>query len=217
MKIVAIITYIFLAEIAFSQNSYYFSNPLPTEEKKVQTVDEKWFGQYKDESTSLIYDFSAEGVTVISTQVSSVSKKLVRESTQYSVKNNFIFGIVENDSLPCVLEDGFYYFGIRNRDAVIFKNSTTQLTRINDREYLLNYNENGKFSPVKLTFSAKGMTISEFDYDPEKREFEFIEKQSESTQQQQTVIVLSPSPVEFNQLNSAAYFIERSAFLRITE
>ncbi len=217
MKIVAIITYIFLSGSAISQNSYYFSNPLPTEEKKVQTVDEKWFGKYKDETTSMIYDFSADGITVISTQVSSVSKKLVRESSTYSVKNDFIFGVVANDSLPCILEDGYYFFGIRNRDAVIFKNSSTQLTRISDREYVLNYNENGKFSPVKLTFSAKGMSISEFDYDPEKREFEFIEKQSESTQQQQTVIVLSPSPVEFNQLNSATYFVERSAFLRIKE
>lgn len=217
MKIVSIITYIFLAEIAFSQNSYYFSNPLPTEEKKVQTVDEKWFGQYKDETTALIYDFSADGVTVISTQVSSISKKLVRESSDYSVKDDFIFGVVENDSLPCILEDGYYYFGIRNRDALIFNNSTTQLTRINDREYVLNYNENGKYSPVKLTFSAKEMTVSEFDYDPATRNFEFIEKQSESIHQQQTIIVLSPSLPEFNQLNSAAYFIERSSFLRITE
>lgn len=216
MKILAIITYIFLSGIAFSQNSYYFSNPLPAEEKKVQSVDEKWFGEYKDEERSLAYKFTAEGVTIISTQVSSVSKKLVRESSKYSVKGDFIHGVVENDSLPCVLEKGFYYFGIRNRDAVIYKNSPTLLTRISDREYILNYDENGKYLPVKLVFSKGKLTVSEFDYEPDQRSFNFIESQSETKVETQNIIVLSPSNLEFDQLN-ARYFIEKSTFSLITE
>ncbi|MDB0037763.1 hypothetical protein N9F08_00195 [bacterium] len=216
MKIVAIITYIFLSGISFSQNSYYFSNPLPTEEKKVQSVDKKWYGEYKDEATSLMYRFNENGITIASTQMSSVSKKLVRESSKYSVKHNFIHGVVENDSLPCVLEKGYYYFGIRNRDAIVFKNSTTQLTRISDREYMLNYEENGKYSPVKLTFSNSELTISEFDYDPAKQSFSFIETQTESNQNSQNIVLLSPSAIEFNQLNSTSYFVERKTFSKTT-
>lgn len=216
MKIVAIITYIFFSGMTFSQNSYYFSNPLPTEEKKVQTVDEKWFGKYEGDEASLTYSFSAEGMTIISTQVSSVSKKMVRESSKYSVKGDFIHGVVENDSLPCVLENGYYYFGIRNRDAVIFKNSTTKLTRINDREYMINYEENGKYLPLKLTFSKGKMTISEFDYEPSKRSFDFIASQTESNVDAQTIVVLSPSQPEFDQL-AAQFFKETSSFSLITE
>jgi hypothetical protein len=216
MKIVAIITYIFLSGIAFSQNSYYFSNPLPAEEKKVQSVDKKWFGEYKDEERSLSYSFTAEGITIISTQVSSVSKKLVRESSKYSVKNKFIYGVVEGDSLPCILEKGFYYFGIRNRDAVIYKNSPTLLTRISDREYILNYKENGRYLPVKLVFSKGSLTVSEFDYEPDQRQFSFIETQNETKENAQNIIVLSPSNLEFDQLNSR-YFVERSTFSLITD
>ena len=216
MKIVAIITYIFLSGIAFSQNSYYFSNPLPTEEKKVQTVDEKWFGKYQGDETSLSYSFTAEGMTIISTQVSSVSKKMVRESSKYSVKGDYIHGVVENDSLLCVLENGYYYFGIRNRDAVIFKNSSTQLTRISDREYMINYDENGKYLPLKLTFSKGKMTISEFDYEPSKRSFDFIASQTESKVSSQNIVVLSPSQTEFDQLSSQ-FFKETSTFSLITE
>jgi hypothetical protein len=216
MKILAIITYIFLSGIAFSQNSYYFSNPLPTEEKKVQSVDKKWFGEYKDEERSLAYNFTADGVTIISTQVSSVSKKLVRESSKYTVKDDFIHGVVKNDSLPCVLEKGFYYFGIRNRDAVIFKDSPAQLTRISDREYILNYEENGKYLPVKFVFSNGKLTVSEFDYEPDQRSFSFIETQSETKENAQNIIVLSPSNLEFNQLSSG-YFVEKSTFSLVTD
>ncbi len=216
MKIVAIITYIFLSGIAFSQNSYYFSNPLPTEEKKVQSVDKKWYGEYKDESTSMTYRFNENGITIVSTQVSSISKKLVRETSKYTVKQDFIHGVIEDDSLPCILEKGYYYFGVRNRDAVVFKNSSTQLTRINDREYMMNYEENGKYIPVKLTFSNSKLTISEFDYDPAKRAFNFIETKSESNLETQNVVVLTPTDSEFNQLNSTSYFVDRRTFSRIT-
>lgn len=216
MKILAIISYIFLSGIAFSQNSYYFSNPLPTEEKKVQSVDKKWFGEYKDEVRSLTYSFTADGITIISTQVSSVSKKLVRESSKYSVKDDFIHGVVANDSLPCVLQKGFYHFGIRNRDAVIYKNSPTQLTRISDREYILNYEENGKYLPVKLVFANGKMTVSEFDYEPDQRSFSFIEAQSETKENAQNIIVLSPSSIEFDELSSQ-HFVERSTFSLITD
>ncbi len=216
MKIVAIITYLLISGITFSQNSYYFSNPLPSEEKKVQSVDKKWFGEYKDEATSLMYSFTADGITIISTQVSSVSKKLVRESSKYSVKGGFIFGVVENDSLRCILEKRYYYFGIRNRDAVVYKNSTTQLTRINDRQYMLNYEENGKYVPIKLVFSNGKLTISEFDYNPDQRSFEFVQAQNESKINTQNIVVLSPSILEFEQLNSR-FFKEKSSFLLITE
>lgn len=216
MKIVVIFTYLLISGIAFSQNSYYFSNPLPTEEKKVGSVDKKWFGEYQDEATSLRYEFTADGVTIVSSQVSSVSKKMVRESSKYTVKDDFIFGVVKNDSLPCVLEKGYYFFGIRNRDAVIFENSTTQLTRINDREYLLNYEENGKFVPSKLVFSRGKLTISEFDYSPDQRPFDFVESQSESKVDAQNIVVLSPSALEFDQLNSR-FFKQKSSFSLITE
>jgi len=216
MKIVVIFTYLLISGIAFSQNSYYFSNPLPTEEKKVPSVDKKWFGEYQDEATSLRYEFTADGVTIVSSQVSSVSKKMVRESSKYTVKDDFIFGVVKNDSLPCVLEKGYYFFGIRNHDAVIFENSTTQLTRINDREYMLNYEENGKFVPSKLVFSRGKLTISEFDYSPDQRPFDFVESQSESKVDAQNIVVLSPSTLEFDQLNSR-FFKQKSSFSLITE
>ncbi|PHR35481.1 MAG: hypothetical protein COA38_02150 [Fluviicola sp.] len=216
MKIVAIITYLFISGIVISQNSYYFSNPLPTEEKKVQSVDKKWFGEYKDEATSRMYSFTPDGLTIISTQISSVSKKLVRESSKYSVKGDFIHGVVKNDSLRCVLEKGYYFFGIRNRDAVVYKNSTTQLTRINEREYMLNYEENGIYVPMKLAFSNGELTISEFDYDPSEQAFDFVQTQSESKINMQNVVVLSPSKLEFDQLNSR-FFKETSSFSLITE
>lgn len=217
MKKVSIIIYLFSVGFAFSQNSYYFSNPLPTEEKKVSSVDVKWFGTYDDGATGISYQFSVDGITIVSTQISSISRELVRESSKYSVKGDFLHGVLENDSVPCILENDLYYFGIRNRDAVVYKNSMTQLTRISETEYIINFYENGNYSPVKLSFSNGKMTVCDFDYDPSERSFNFIETQSESNSGQQSIIVLSPSQLEFDQLNSARYFVERSSFSRVSE
>ncbi|NVK64567.1 MAG: hypothetical protein HWE22_08260 [Flavobacteriales bacterium] len=216
MKIVTIIACIFLSSPTFCQNSYYFSNPLPTEEKKVSTVDKKWFGEYNDSERSLSYVFSEEGITAVSTQVSSISKKSVRESSKYTIKGDYIFGVVEGDSLQCVYEKGYYHFGIRNRDAVISSYSSAKLTRINDREYILNFDENGKFLPVKIVFSNGKMTMSDFDYEPDQNAFSFIESQRKTTENSQNIIVLSPTQEEFDQLSSK-FFVERSTFSLITE
>lgn len=214
MKIFHLIALLFFVTNLSAQSSYYFSEVLPSSTNKVSQVDEKWFGNYTKEGSSYSYEVSAEGITVISVQISSVSKEFIRESSTYDVKDGFIFGVVENDSLPCIFEKGRYYFGLRNRESVIGANSKHILTKLDPSHYIINYAENGNYLPTMIEFSASGLTFKEFEYDPNSSTFPFIEEQSKLKIANQQLVILSPTPQEFQQLNSELYFKSQDSFAK---
>lgn len=214
MKIFHLIALLFLVSHLRAQSSYYFSEVLPSAANKVLQVDEKWFGNYTKEGSSYSYEVSAEGITVISVQISSVSKEFIRESPTYDVRNNHIFGVVANDSLPCILEKGRYYFGLRNREVVIGPTSLHVLTKIDNTHYMINYSENGNYLPTMLEFSAGGLTIREFEYDPVSSTFPFISEQSKLKIANQQLTILSPTLQEFQELNTPVHFKNHDSFVK---
>lgn len=214
MKIIALITSVFCFGIVISQNSYYFSEPLPSSTDKVASVDPTWFGTYTNSKTAYTYEFTETGVSVISVSISSLSSAFIRESSVYSVKNGFIFGVVENDSLPCMFENDRYYFGVKNKEILIGNESTNVLTKLSPNTYLINYEENGSYLPTIISFNRGKMTIKEFDYDPEQLQFAFVSQQKQLTTDNQQLIILTPNSEEFNQLNTPIFFVPQATFSR---
>lgn len=217
MKIFATITILFISGIIFSQNSYYFKAPVPSMESKVDRVDAKYYGKYQDTKTLAVYEFTKDGVFIISINMTSMPKKVVRESSTYSVRDEFIHGVVAGDSLPCVLTKGIYYFGVRNREAVVFDGSMTKLTKISDGQYILNYYEAGGFMPVKLNFRSSEVTVSDFDYDQDQTPFAFVENQTTNSGELLNQIFLAPSEAEFARINTNVHFVERSSMEEFSE
>ena len=211
MKIFATITTIFLSGMIFSQNSYLFEHPVPSNEHTVDKVEASYFGKYQDKDSRAIYEFTAEGVFITSMNMSTLPKKVVRESSKYSVKKGFIHGVVIGDSIPCVLQKGLYYFGVHNREAIVHRGTRTTLTKVSSEQYILNYFENGAYIPVKISFKGSNLTISDFDYDQEKTEFGFVKVQSSQISNSLNRIVLSPSVDEFKRINNTTHFIRRIA------
>ncbi len=217
MKIFATITTIFLSGMIFSQNSYLFKDPVPSKEHKVEKVESSFFGKYKDEKSMHIYEFNEEGVFINSLNMSSLPKKVVRESSTYTVRDGFIHGVVKGDSLPCVLQKGIYFFGIHNRVRLVYPGSLTTLTKVSTGQYLLNHYENGAYMPVKLSFKGSSLTLSDFDYNQEKTEFDFVENQSSNKSDSQNQIVLAPSVDEFARINNKTHFVKRSSLQELVE
>lgn len=217
MKIFATITTLFISGMIFSQNSYYFKDPVPSLERKVDRVDTKYYGKYQDSKTLAVYEFTKDGVSIISINMTSIPKKVVRESSSYSVRDGLIHGVVTGDSIPCVLTKGTYYFGVRNREAVVFDGSMTKLTKVSDGQYILNYYEDGGFMPVKLNFRLSEVTLSDFDYDQNQTPFAFVENQTSNSRELQNLILLAPSEEEFDRINTETHFIERSSMEEFSE
>ena len=212
MKIIGLLTSVFLTFFSIGQKSYYFSSPLPTTSAKVANVDAQHFGLYKSESAAYSYEISEDGIFIISTSISSMSRESVRESSSYSVRNNYIFGVLKDDSIPCVLDGERYYFGIRNKDVLINSASSNALTKISSGKYVLNHSENGLFTPSLLSFEGNKLIIEDFSYEFETSAFEHIQEQKTTPAEHFDIVILTPTREEFNILLGNNIFYETFTF-----
>ncbi|MCH2229077.1 MAG: hypothetical protein MK105_01940 [Crocinitomicaceae bacterium] len=212
MKIVGFITSVLFSVLAFGQESYYFSNPVPSEQDVVLSVEKRLFGTYSSEVATRVYEVNQNGVTILTTSISSISRETIRESSKYDVRNNMLYGLIEKDSVPCVLEGENYYFGVQNRDVIIGKNSLNKLTRLSSNEYIINYEEDGLFVPAKLIFSGNSLTIKEMEYEYGTKLFKKIKIQKEIPNEYFKLIVLSPTTEEFEKLIKKGAFIGDQIF-----
>lgn len=212
MKIISVITILFSTFFSIGQKSYYFSDPLPDLSSKVFAVDKKHYGKYHSDVIARSYEVNELGIAIISTTISSIDRTTIREMAQYDVRNGYIFGVVEDDSLPCVLEGELYYFGINHKEQLTGIDSKNVLTKLNGDEYILNYFDNGVYTPVLLQFNHKILTIKQFDYDLETTIFDFIVNKKSIQGEYHEMIVLSPSKEEYNSLLLESLFTLRGTF-----
>ncbi len=202
MKIIGLIASLILTFFSIGQKSYYFSEPLPSDQTAQSVVNEKWHGKYAVNNGKNILEVNPDGIFMVSTTISSISREEIRESTKYDVRNNYIFGVVLNDSLPCVLEDDRYFFGVRNRDVIIGPGSKNEL-RPSGRvanEFILNTYENGYYLPSIIRFETKNISTVQLDYDYETTVFDFIVEKKSVQGQNIELVVLKPTIREFNTL-----------------
>ena len=204
MKIIGVIASVLITSFSIGQKSYYFSDPVPSEELIVQNVDAKYFGLYTT-TTGRAYEFSEVGIHAISTSVSSMSRETIRESSKYSVRNGFIHGVVLNDSIPCVLEGENYFFGVKNRDLLVGVGSSNVLTK-SGGSYYINVKDEGVFFPMKLDFAKKSLQIKYFDYDFETTIFDGISEKKSIPSEYNEMIILQPTKEEFSAISSEEIF-----------
>jgi hypothetical protein len=214
MKIISVISIVFCTFLAIGQKSYYFSNPLPSGENTIRIVDKSYFGTYHSQSVARSYEFSASGINIITTSISSIGRESIRELSKYDVRNGFIFGVVEDDSLPCILEDDRYYFGINLTDELIGGDSKNVLTKINATSYIINFFDDGVYTPVLLIFDGKELRIEQFDYDLETTVFDFIEDQKSVDGKHHEMVILSPTTEEYQTLVKKDIFDVQGVFKR---
>jgi hypothetical protein len=191
---------------SFGQVSYDFSEPLPIDEKSIISVSSSDFGTYISENNETKYVFDYQGIWIETIIFSSISKETIRESSKYVVRNGYIFGVVLNDSLPCVLENERYHFGLKNKEQVVGGNSLNVLKKFNSSSYILNFKENGGFTPSLLAFNGKNLTIQHFDYETGTNQFSTIIIQSSKKIDGMNYITLSPSKKEWIELDQVKLF-----------
>lgn len=199
-----------------AQNSYSFSVAQPTIETAVPAVESNYFGTYKNDSLDTYYEFDKNGVHAITTIYSAISRETIRESSKYSVKDGFLFGIVENDSIPCVLEGEKYYFAIRHKEQIIGPKSKHILKKVSNSLYIICFYEHETCTPSKFEFKGKKLQVSHFDYQSDTKIFEPIKIQNKEQKENMNWIILTPSEKEWGKLfKSDEIFGKEKVFLKI--
>lgn len=198
-----------VSSFAHSQHSYDFATPLPPEGIQTASIAKPYFGIYSSENIDIDYEFSEEGVFAVSTLYSYISRETIRESSKYHVENDYLFGVKENDSIPCILEGEFFYFGIKTKEQIIGGTSKNILTKVSETTYILNFEDNGTYTPSLFEFKGKELSIRHFTYEESANSFDAISLRTEKPSKDFIYVTLEPSLAEWNALSRDAILGEK--------
>jgi hypothetical protein len=198
-----------------AQVSYVFKLPMPPNNERVSSVSSSYYGQYKNEETGTIFLFDSQGVSIISIIYSYITKEQVRESSKYQVRNGYIFGVVKGDSLPCLLEEEKYYFGIQQKTTYNEDLNNASLKKLSDKSYVINFKDGNSYTPSLITFSGKTMNLKHFDYDSATDAFNNIQDKEVIKSGEMNTEYLSPTQKEWDKLNEKLMFDKGRAFQKI--
>ena len=199
---------------SFCQVSYDFSEALPIDENPILSVSSSDFGTYSSENKETKYIFDAQGIWIETTIFNSISKDTIRESSKYTVRNGYIFGIVLNDSLPCILDENRYHFGMKVREQVAGGNSKNVLKKLKGSSYLINYKENDGYTPSLFTLSGKTLSIQYFDYETGTTVFDVIAQRSSKKVQGMNYISLTPTKKEWKGIDVTKLFGDKVLYFK---
>lgn len=204
MKIIGLLFALFSTFFVKSQISYDFANTLPPEGEKNTTVLKTFFGTYSSEQTDIDYQFNKEGVFAISFIYNSISRETIRESSTYSVKDGYLFGINGVDSIPCELQGEYYQFALMFKEQIIGGISKNILTKLNQTTFILNFEDNGNYTPSYFTFKGNELTIQHFTYAEGTTIFDEIVEKSEISTSEMNFITLNPTKEEWLKISQNA-------------
>lgn len=181
------------------QTSIQFSDPQPTGKSAVYTVDPSLFGRYKSNNSSTTYEFSAEGIAIISVIVNFVTHEQVRESSALEVRNDYLFGIKENDSVPCFLEGDKYYYGTEHKKWIVQKGLPNVLYQLDAKKYIINFKEDNNFEPSLVEFVGNQLNIKHGET-VFQQEYAAVQKKTAIKRYGQETLLLTPDQLEWSKL-----------------
>ncbi len=171
--------FIFLIQlVGFSQTdtlnfSYYFKSNT-SNLTQIDGVDTRFYGKYTlkpnkhNELRIAAGDYfiiDSSGIYIEKNNLISIPKAEVRENGKYNVKNNYLFGIKPNDSIPVFLQDDKYFF-LMPAKSYLFNKVNHSMYKINSNSFLIFTKEdNGFYSVIKIDFSNGTLKLSELELD----------------------------------------------------
>lgn len=200
--------------ISFSQvNSYEFKKVQPAGSETVMSIDKMYHGAYVTPENDRII-INEEGVFSRTTLFLSIPKKTVMNSSKYSTKNGYLFGIIENDSVQYILEDSTYYYGLREDIAIAGIGTRTKIQKVSSTKYVLNFEDNGVYSPSIYEFKGSQLTVSHFDYPLDENPFVAIVNKESMVAEGVNHIYLSPTRLEWDALDRSLVFPDGTQYIR---
>jgi hypothetical protein len=204
---------------SFSQQiSYDFVIPLPPESSNLMAIPPKLFGVYQDSAQKQIITVKQRGIFMQTTVYGQLPVAVVDTSTKYKVRNESIFGIVENDSLPCFKKDSIYYFGMHKTSEIFSFNGENAMRKVDvnqdNYDYIVCFKENTYWIPMILSFQGDKLSIKRPLFEEIDAPFENVVVKFHENKNQLTFVHLNPSLEEWNTLDLSTYFGEDTIFLR---
>lgn len=153
--------------------SAYFTEKSLSELTSASGVDKTYHRKYelKESEKNQVRRASGEVLVVDETGIYLekntllfITREQVREDSKYSVRDGYLFGVVDNDSVLTALDGERYYFLVPRKTYLFDKKAagTKLFSGKLAGEYLLVTREpNGYYSSIYLRFSGNALTIAD--------------------------------------------------------
>lgn len=215
MKNLLFLPVLFILSTVQAQVSYDFSEALPPEGKSVISVSKPYYGSYNSKQVDVDYEIKKDGIWAVATIYSSISRETIRESSKYKVKNDFLFGITEEDSIPCVLQGEFYHFALKYKEQIAGGDSKNVLVKLSETSYILNFETDGHYTPSLFEFKGKVLNVQHFTYEENTKIFDGISNKTEKSSAQMNYVLLEPTLSEWKSISQNQLFGNKILFNRM--
>ncbi|MCB0476525.1 MAG: hypothetical protein KDC84_00075 [Crocinitomicaceae bacterium] len=164
--IIGIILQSSVHSIAQKDTTVLFLHSQPVSKKEISKITKEWFGKYRDTANLAWLEINMRGIFKITAVMMQMKKPDLEKNPKYSVRNNFIFGVKENDSLPVVLEEDVYHFAYPYKNEVFSFNGDFSLKKMDSHTFLLSSKDqtDSTFQISQFYFNEK--TIEYYSFDP---------------------------------------------------
>jgi len=177
MRLITLIiccTFLQFAQAADDFYSFYFHKSSLFELNSVQKVAPQLFGKYElrdlpqNEVRRAAGEFlhvDATGIYMQKNKLLHISREEVRENSKYWVKDNYLFGVMEKDSVPVALEGDNYYFLVPSKTYLFeSKGGANRMMQVSKTRYaLFSFEDVGHYSVVVVEFGTGTLELKEIN------------------------------------------------------
>jgi hypothetical protein len=206
----------FITNFAFAQGehySLYFESELASGYERFKAIPESFHGEYNLNETSSnamriaagdVLKIDGSGIYIEKNRILNISREEIRENSQYEVRDGWLHGVIEKDSLRVALDGELYYF-LMPVKAYIFEAMDDQNTCFSTGRagmfLILSQTDNEYYTSVIVEFLATGVELKELDYQCEKFDPKSIERaDSEIDTAGHSTYYLDPTKEEWDDL-----------------
>ncbi|MBI3134143.1 MAG: hypothetical protein HYZ14_05645 [Bacteroidetes bacterium] len=169
--------------------SVYFTEKSLTVLKQSATVSSSYYKTYQPEETEKnqlrnaageYLHVDATGIYFEKNKLLFITREQVREEGKYEVRNGYLFGVSEADSIPTALEGENYYFLVPSKTYLYNMKTgpSTLFEGLNAGEYLVVTPEpDGYYSVIYIRFSGSRAEIKELVFSDTTCSTDVIEEQ----------------------------------------
>ncbi len=191
--------------------SLYFESDQADGMEQIRTVPDQFFGEFKlveTEQNSLrvaagdILKVDESGVYIEKNRILNISREEIRENSQYLVRDGYLHGVLEDDSVQVALDGELYYFLIPVKtflfEAMNDQNTISSTGR-SGQFLVLSEAENEFYTSMIIEFTADGVQLKELDHDCKNFDLKSVEVIS-AEQGEITTYYIEPNEDEWNRI-----------------
>ena len=182
IKVYLNIIFLLVSVHTFSQSDdfyslYFSSEDIPGyEQGKIASL---FYGEYTLKETdqnglriaageSIFVDET--GIYIEKNKVLSISREEVRENSKYTVRDGYLHGVIEGDSLMVSLDGELYYFLVPSKAYLVEK--STKLYELGANKYMyFSKEDDGLLVPSIVEFAGRSLKLHELTYPNEAFDF----------------------------------------------